>query len=114
MTMLHSCFSENNGLYMVVHPDDYRRVAIPNRWESEESKEAKKYVVRCAQATRTHFLTVEQMKRHYNWIIRKAFPYRVISPVSTEARHMIWKLSMKNIPRRIQLLVNLLSAHLLR
>lgn len=54
------------------------------------------------------------MKRHYNWIIMKAFPYRVISPVSTEAGHIIWKLSMKNIPRRIQLLVNLLSAHLLR
>jgi hypothetical protein len=52
---------------------------------------SKRYVVRCAQATRTYFLTVEQMKRHYNWIIMKAFPYRVISPVSTEAGHMIWK-----------------------
>ena len=64
MTILHSCFSDNNGIYMVVYPDDYRRVALPSRWKSEEAYGSKRYVVRCPQATRTQFLTVNKMKRH--------------------------------------------------
>jgi hypothetical protein len=92
--------SVNIWIYNLVKPIGLTKARVkhshfyvknPSPWDSEEAEEAKRYVVRCAQATRTHFLTVEQMKRHYNWVIMKAFPYRVISPVSTEAGHMIWK-----------------------
>jgi len=30
MTILHSCISENNGLYMAVNPDEYRRIVRPS------------------------------------------------------------------------------------
>jgi hypothetical protein len=35
-------FSENNGFYLAVNPEDYRRVVRPSRWESEEAQEARR------------------------------------------------------------------------
>ena len=56
-------FSENNGFYLAVNPEDYMRVVRPRRWESEEAQEAGRCVLQWAQAARTPSLTVNQIEK---------------------------------------------------
>jgi len=56
-------FSENNRFYLAVNPKDYMRVVRPSRWESEEAQEARKCVLKWAQAARRPPLTVNQIEK---------------------------------------------------
>jgi hypothetical protein len=56
-------FSDNNGFYLAVNSEDYRRVVRPRRWEREEAREASRCVLKWAQAARRPSLTVNQIEK---------------------------------------------------
>lgn len=56
-------FSENNGFYLAVNPEDYRRVVRPSHWESEEAQEARRCILKWAQAARKPSLTMNQIEK---------------------------------------------------
>ena len=56
-------FSENNGFYLAVNPEDYRRVVRPSHWESEEAQEARRCILKWAQAARKPLLTMNQIEK---------------------------------------------------
>jgi hypothetical protein len=74
-------FSENNGFYLAVNPEDYRRVVRPSRWESEEAQEARRCILKWPQTARKPSLTVNQIEKA--WELENHDGISIYSDIST-------------------------------